>query len=95
MNVFFKSENSYYPLSWMFHSRKRPISLSHKMSQLNCSANQLTGFYMRGTLVVKGLNNKINRLHERCLRFMYNENTSSFTERLVKDNSVYMHHRNI
>ena len=27
-----------------------------EISQLICPANQLTGFYMRGTLVVKGLN---------------------------------------
>ena len=28
-------------------------------SQLLCSANQMTGFYMSGTLVVKGLNHTI------------------------------------
>ena len=41
------------------------------------------------------LNNKINRLHERCLRIIYNDNTSSFTDLLVIDNSVSMHRRNI
>ena len=41
------------------------------------------------------LNNKINRLHERCLRIIYNVNTSSFAELLEIDNSVSMHHRNI
>ena len=30
-------------------------------SQLICSANQLTGFYMMGTLVIKGLNPAVKR----------------------------------
>ena len=63
MNTFFKSQFSYFPLSWMFHNRK--------------------------------LNNKINRLHERCLRVIYNDSTSSFTELLEIDNSISVHHRNI
>ena len=41
------------------------------------------------------LNNKINRLRERCLRIIYNDNTSSFTDLLEIDNSVSVHHRNI
>ena len=41
------------------------------------------------------LNNKINRLHERCLRIIYNDKTSSFTDLLEIDNSVSVHHRNI
>ena len=41
------------------------------------------------------LSNKINRLHERCLRIIYNDNTSSFTDLLEIDNSVSVHHRNI
>ena len=41
------------------------------------------------------LNNKINRLHERCLRIIYNDNTCSFTDLLDIDNSVFVHQRNI
>ena len=41
------------------------------------------------------LNNKINRLHERCLRVVYNDRLSTFEELLNKDNSVSFHHRNI
>ena len=41
------------------------------------------------------LNNKINRLHERCLRLIYNDKTSSFEQHLENDNSVSIHHRNI
>ena len=40
-------------------------------------------------------NNKINRLHERCLRIIYNDKRSTFKELLVKDNSVSVHHNNI
>ena len=41
------------------------------------------------------LNNKINRLHERCLRVTYNDGLSSFEELLERDNSVSVHNRNI
>ena len=41
------------------------------------------------------LNNKINRLHERCLRITYNDNTSPFVDFLEIDDSVSVHHRNI
>ena len=43
----------------------------------------------------RALNNKINRLHERCLRMRYNDKTSTFKEPLEKDNSVLTHCRNI
>ena len=41
------------------------------------------------------LNNKINRLHERYLRMIYNDKISNFEELLNKDNSVSIHHTNI
>ena len=41
------------------------------------------------------LNNKINRLPERCLRIMYNDKTYSFNDLLEKDNSVSLNYRNI
>ena len=41
------------------------------------------------------LKNIINRLRERCLRKIYNDNTSSFTNLLEIDNLVSVHHRNI
>ena len=43
----------------------------------------------------RGLNNKINRLHERCLRIICNDKRSNFEELLNKDNSVSIHHHNI
>ena len=40
-------------------------------------------------------NSKINRLHERCLRTIYNDKQSSFNELLEKDGSVSIHVRNL
>ena len=41
------------------------------------------------------LNNRINKLQERRLRSVHNDNTSSFYELLQKDNSFTIHHQNI
>ena len=40
-------------------------------------------------------NRKINRLHERCLRTIYNDKQSSFNELLEKDDSVSIHEQNL
>ena len=42
----------------------------------------------------RGLNNKINHLHERSLCIVYQDNNSSFKELLQKDNSFTVHHGN-
>ena len=41
------------------------------------------------------LNNKINKLHERCLRIVYNNNTSTYEELLGTDSTVSVHFRNV
>ena len=41
------------------------------------------------------LNKRINRVHERALRLVYNDYFTSFEELLIKDKSVSIHHRNI
>ena len=41
------------------------------------------------------INNKINRLHEGCLRIVYRDNQSTFEELLEKDNFVSVHQRNL
>ena len=41
------------------------------------------------------LNNKLNRLHDRCLRKIYNDKQLTFEELLEKDNSVSIHIRNL
>ena len=43
----------------------------------------------------RGLNNRINRIHESALRITYNDKSSSYSEVLTKDRSVAIHHRNI
>ena len=41
------------------------------------------------------INNKINRFHERALRFVYPDHVSSFDELLKKDQSFSIHYKNI
>ena len=41
------------------------------------------------------MNNKINRLHERRLRIVHSDKTSSFEKLLEKDGSVTIHTRNL
>ena len=40
-------------------------------------------------------NIRINQLHVRALRIVYNDNESTFEDLLKKDNSVLIHHKNI
>ena len=42
-----------------------------------------------------GLNNKINRIHQKALRITFSDKSSSYGELLIKDRSVTIHHRNI
>ena len=41
------------------------------------------------------LNNRINRIHDRALRLIYQDNSLSFAELLEKDISVTIHQRNL
>ena len=41
------------------------------------------------------INDKINKLHERAPRIMYNDSITSFEELLVKDKIFTIHHQNI
>ena len=41
------------------------------------------------------LNNRNNHIHERALKQVYKDYTSSFGESLFKDNSFRIHHRNL
>ena len=43
----------------------------------------------------RGINNKINKIHERALRIVYKDDVSTFEELLQLDNSFSIHHRNI
>ena len=41
------------------------------------------------------VNNKINEIHEKALRLVYNDRQSAFEELLDKDKSFSMHCRNL
>ena len=41
------------------------------------------------------LNNRINRIHERAPRVVYDDNISTFDDLLKKDGSLSIHMRNI
>ena len=41
------------------------------------------------------LNNKINQLHKRALKIVYNDHHSSFEELLEKDKSISVHQKNL
>ena len=43
----------------------------------------------------RSCNNRINHLHERALRIVYNDNVSSFADLLQRDQSVSIYHRYI
>ena len=43
----------------------------------------------------RALNNKINSIHQRALRIIYNDSNSTFEELLNKDNFVSTQHRNL
>ena len=43
----------------------------------------------------RSLNNRINRIHERALRIVFNDNVSSLDELINKSGSVRVHHRNL
>ena len=43
----------------------------------------------------RSFNTEINRLHERCLRIVFNDKKSNFNELLPKDGSVSIHHQNL
>ena len=58
------------------------------LSQFNCCPL----VWMLGE---RGLNNKINHLHEKALRIAYKDGISDFNVLLEKDNAVTIHVRNI
>ena len=43
----------------------------------------------------RGLNNKLNKLHERSLRMVYDDDKSSFQDLLARDGAYTIHERNI
>ena len=71
-------------------SLKKRRVLIKSFIEVQCGYCQLTWmFYPRD------LNRKVNHIHQRALRIVYRDNSSSFTELLKKENSVCIHYRNI
>ena len=50
---------------------------------------------MRSLALSRMVNNRINKIHERALRIVYNDDQSSFNEVLNRDNSFTVHERNV
>ena len=74
--------------SFMNVSKKRLIMNAFFTSQFNyCRLVYM--FHSRK------MNNRINRLQERCLRIVYDDTASTYEELLLKDNSVSNHHKNL
>ena len=73
---------------YMNFEKKKTLMNAFFMAQFNYSP-------LVWMLHSRRLNNKINRLHERCLRVVYNNNQSSFEELLDLDDSVSIHHKNL
>ena len=73
-----------------------PISLSRKKILMNSFFNsQFSYCPLIWMFHSRIMNNKINRLHERCMRLIYGDKTSSFEELLEQDKSVSIHTRNL
>ena len=73
---------------YMDLNKKRFLLNAFFMTQFNYC--QLVWMCHNGTK-----SNKINRLHERCLRLTYNDKKSSFEELLEIDSSVSVHDRSL
>ena len=72
------------------------MSLSKKLTLINAFFNSQFNYCLL-IWMCHGRENyyKINRLHERCLRIIYNDKRSSFKPLLEKDGSVSIHEKNI
>ena len=73
------------------------VGWSLQFSAVNCFGKKV---YLR-TLTktqlrtLRHLNTKINRLHERCLRIVYNDKKWNFNDLLVRGGFVSIHHQNL
>ena len=72
------------------------IGLSKRRILINTFFNsQFSYCLLIWTCHSRANNRKINRLHDRCLRIIYNDKQLPFSEVLEKDGSVSIHMRNI
>ena len=72
------------------------MSLTKKRSLLNAFfVSQFSYFPLVWMCHSRTLNNRMNKLHERCLRVIYDDKKSTFQKLLDKDKSVLIHNRNL
>lgn len=71
------------------------IGLSKRRILMNVFLDSLFSYWPFIWMCHSHKNRKINRLHERCLNFIYNDKQSTFLELLEVGGSVYVHMRNI
>ena len=57
--------------------------------------SQFNNYPLIWMLHSRTMNNKINRLHERSLRIVYSDQSSTFEELLERDKTFSIHHKNI
>ena len=75
-------------VNYMELSRRESLMKAFVTSQFNCCP--LTWMFHS-----RELNNRINRIRERALRWVYQDNCLSFAELREKDNSRTIHQRNL
>ena len=79
---------------------KRRCLMSKQLSKRKCFMKAfVTSQFIYCPLIwmfySRELSNRINRIHERALRLVYQDNNLSFAELLEKDNSVTIHQKNL
>ena len=74
--------------SYMNTQQRRKIMTAYLNSKFGCCP--LVWMFHSRTL-----NNRINKIHEKSLRIVYNDNNLTYEELLWKDNSFTVHERNI
>ena len=75
-------------LPYMNITKQRTLLKTFSISQFNyCPLTWICHSHAKS--------NKINRLHERCLRIIYNDKVSTLEQLLRKDSSASMHTRNL
>ena len=81
--------NALLRVTWSLNLNQRKLLLNAFITSHFSSAPVAWMFHSRK------LNNRINKIHERALRLVYKDYTSSFDDLLAKDNSFEIHQRNL
>ena len=91
-NICTKASQKLHALSRVSHLMK----FEHRKFIMNCFIMSQFGYCpLVWMFHSRKLNNRINRIHERALRLVYQNTNSTFEELLAKDESHTIHHRNV